>query len=360
MYFRPPLSLLLLALCTWVGAAQSQNANPTAAPEDSAASARLRCSLITHDDKARLACYDSQSAGVKLPAPPVAPVSSDCRDDSRSLLSRMWELEDDSDCGRFNIRVYRPISISAVSGDSINMAPSSPSPGHTAAPLPYLKGETKLQLSVRSKFAQGMLRDDDSLWFAYTQQSYWQFFTHELSHPFRNTDHEPEMIYILPVMHRLTGDWYFSYLGMSVTHQSNGQSLPMSRSWNRNILMAGIEKDRRFTLTARVWRRMAEDPAEDDNPNIDDYIGRGELSASWQADADHTLAMTLRHPLSSAEGGSWRLEWLYALGNDYNRGKKNRSGLRLHTQIFRGYGDSLPDYNYFRTVFSIGLSLVDW
>jgi phospholipase A1 len=34
--------------------------------------------------------------------------------------------------------------------------------------------------------------------------------------------------------------------------------------------------------------------------------------------------------------------------------------LRLHLQLFSGYGDSLLDYNRRRTVLSVGLSLVDW
>ncbi len=38
----------------------------------------------------------------------------------------------------------------------------------------------------------------------------------------------------------------------------------------------------------------------------------------------------------------------------------SKNGLRLHTQLFTGYGDSLLDYNRRRTVLSIGLSLVDW
>jgi phospholipase A1 len=36
------------------------------------------------------------------------------------------------------------------------------------------------------------------------------------------------------------------------------------------------------------------------------------------------------------------------------------SGLRIHTQLFSGYGDSLLDYNRRRTVLSVGLSLVEW
>jgi len=45
------------------------------------------------------------------------------------------------------------------------------------------------------------------------------------------------------------------------------------------------------------------------------------------------------------------------LGSRDDGGKSN---LRLHTQIFSGYGDSLIDYNRKRTVFSVGLSLLDF
>ena len=38
----------------------------------------------------------------------------------------------------------------------------------------------------------------------------------------------------------------------------------------------------------------------------------------------------------------------------------NRSSLRLHTELFSGYGDSLMDYNRQRTVLSVGLTLLDW
>jgi phospholipase A1 len=45
---------------------------------------------------------------------------------------------------------------------------------------------------------------------------------------------------------------------------------------------------------------------------------------------------------------------LRALGSSPN------SGLRLHASLFSGYGDSLIDYNFRRTVFSLGLSLVEF
>ena len=49
-----------------------------------------------------------------------------------------------------------------------------------------------------------------------------------------------------------------------------------------------------------------------------------------------------------------------ALGLILHQDISEQFALRLHTQLFTGYGDSLVDYNRRRTVLSIGLTLVDW
>jgi phospholipase A1 len=354
------ISVCALSLC-----AAAQGA-PEAKPSD----AWRQCTVLTNDPAARLACYDRLPQPPEPSAPAVTaqePVAAapqpDCHSGKQSALSRLWELEAGSDCGRFGIRGYRPISLSWITSDSVNTAPSSPTPGHTADYQPYLPIEGRIQLSVRTKVGQGFLPDSisgghDSLWFAYTQQSYWQIFTSSISRPFRNTDHEPEFIYILPTPADLPGGWRLRYSGVSLTHQSNGQSLPLSRSWNRLIWMAGMEKDQRFAITGRLWNRITDGDGIDDNPDIEDFVGRGELSGTWNVNKDNALILTMRHSMSQPANGSWRLEWLQTLGND-ERGRQT-SGLRAHVQLFSGYGDSLVDYNRWRTVLSIGLSLVDW
>jgi phospholipase A1/A2 len=175
------------------------------------------CAQQSNDPVARLACYDrwvqqqGQPPSAPVAAPPPRPEAApgtartqDCRSGPQSTLSRYWELEAGSDCGRFNIRGYKPISLSWVHGDSVNTAPSSAASGRTASTAqPYMRNEMRIQLSVRTKIASGLLPmlpadQRDSLWFGYTQQSYWQLFNSEISRPFRTTDHEPEIMYILP------------------------------------------------------------------------------------------------------------------------------------------------------------------
>lgn len=301
------------------------------------------------------------ASGASSPPAPGAENDDGCHDSRYSLLSRQWELESGSSCGTFRFRGYRPLSLSVVGANWVNPAPSSPAPQRTATQaVDYRQTEMRIQLSVRAKVAQGMLTPHDggpkdSLWVAYTQQSYWQLFSPEISRPFRTTDHEPELIYVLPVDMRLPQGWRLRYAGLGLVHQSNGQSLPLSRSWNRVYLMAGAEVDDRWMMQARVWKRLPE--RNDDNPDISDWIGRAEWRLAWRSHRDHTLAATLRHSLDRAGRGSVRLEWLRGLGGGLASGTSN---LQLHTQLFWGYGDSLADYNRRRTVFSVGLSLLDF
>ena len=346
----------------------------------------LSCTAITEATE-RLTCFDQKARQfanpVELQSLPVVPDATDVSalpalvpsaaqraSAQPSDITRFWDLEHAIARDTFELRAYRPVSLSLSGGNPVNHLPSSPSAGHTpAAAVAYQPGELRVNLSVRTKIMSGFLRggDDllrDSLWFGYTQQSYWQLFNSDISRPFRNTDHEPELVYVLPHFMALPGGWTYRMSAVGLVHQSNGQSLPLSRSWNRSYLMGAADKiadnGDRFTLQARVWRRMSEDPAKDDNPDISDFVGRGELIGRWSFDAGeganrtlHTLGLTLRHSLRSSNRGSLRLEYLRSIGSA-------DSGLRFHAQLFSGYGENLLDYNRNRVVGSVGLSLVDW
>jgi len=384
---RLPLATLLASLGCLSAAWADEPAAPVAVEKlpkvvrEAASCARIG------DATERLACYDDWAAAqpaTKALAPeavtavPEVPLEGQglkavadagsesvdgCHNPARTELSRFWELEDGSDCGTFRMRGYRPLSASFAMADDVNRQPASTGVGRSAtSSTPYRHAENRIQLSVRTKLAQGLFVHDegsrrDSIWFAYTQQSYWQLFTGDISRPFRTTDHEPEVMYVYPNDWALPGGWRWRMSGVGLVHQSNGQSLPLSRSWNRIYLMGAAELGNRWQVQAKVWRRLRESQANDDNPGIANHIGRAELKAAWNMDADHTFALTVRHSLTSTARGSVRLEWLRTLGV-YRLGQK--SNLRLHTQLFSGYGDSLIDFNRRRTVFSVGFSLLDF
>ncbi len=376
-------SLALTALLLSIGNAFAQKSSPVQAPEGD--TALQMCAAIT-GNAARLECYDQRAGrppaptALSMPEPVGTAATTDaatraentsteiartdaCHDGQYSALSRFWELENGTDCGTFRIRGYRPLSFSVVGSDAVNRQPSSNAEGRTATSfVNYNHNETRLQLSMRTKVAQGLLTagdaaQKDSLWVAYSQQSYWQLFSGDISRPFRTTDHEPEVIYVYPTDAQLPFDWRLRYTGAGLVHQSNGQALPLSRSWNRVYLMAGAELDKRWMVQARLWKRLSENAGSDDNPGIENTIGRGELKTLWNFNQQHSFGLTWLTSLRQHSNGSTRLEWLRTLGSRDDGGKSN---LRLHTQIFTGYGDSLIDYNHKRTVVSVGLSLLDF
>ena len=378
--------LLALLATLGAGAAHAQSTDRPPSPLADSQLTWQQCQRLDNSKDARLACFDRWAQQQTLPsasvpaAPPVLattqpapPVDASvpatrvvsvgteegCRDLQYSTLSRFWELENGSDCGTFTFRGYRPLNVAFSAATDKPQVPTSPAAGHTGTATAYQANEMRIGLSVRTKIAQGLLTQDDpskkdSLWFGYSQQSTWQLFNGAISRPFRTTDHEPELMYVYPTNIALPGGWRWRYAGLGLVHQSNGQSLPYSRSWNRYYLMAGMELDDSFQLSAKVWKRIKESADSDDNPDIANFIGRAELTGRWNLNRDNTLSATLRNNLRSDGRGSIRLEWLKAIGDTA------KSNLRFHTQLFHGYGDTLADYNRKRTVLSVGLSLVDF
>lgn len=390
------LASALLALASPLAGAQPA-ANP--APAGISTDAWRQCAATT-DNTARLACFDSWSQQQQpLTAPPgtawqapaasasarspedaalqqaanapmvqadvvvgqgLVPTNGGCRDPRYSEISRFYELETGTDCGTFTFRGYKPLSVSVVTADGVNRQPTSPGKALPAY-RDYREEELRIQLSARTKLASGLLTSptsgyQDSVWVGYTQQSYWQVFSPDLSRPFRTTDHEPEIFYVYPTTAQLPFGWQWRYSGVGLVHQSNGQSDPLSRSWNRWYLMTGAELGDRWQVHAKVWRRMGESTEDDDNPGIQKYWGRGELNLVWHPDDKNSLSLSARGSLGK-DYGSGRLEWMRTIGEGWNGGKSN---LRFHVQLFSGYGQSLLDYNRKRTSLSVGLSLLDF
>jgi phospholipase A1/A2 len=351
------LALVLASLAARVAA------QPTDAGESPASPAA--CAALTSDAE-RLACYDRffRSAEPEAaedasgtPGERGALLPRDARQPGRparagvSLLDSRWELAQDSKLGTFGFRAYQPIYLLPwFSTSTPNRAPASPAPGHSALePEPLEDEEVKFQFSFKTKVWQGIFGKHGDLWLAYTQSSRWQLYNEELSRPFRETNYEPEALLVfatdLPV-----GTWRARLLGVGISHQSNGRAEPLSRSWNRVTATVGIERPG-WTLSLRPWWRIAEDVADDDNPDIEDHVGRGDLLLVRHV-RNHEISLLLRHSLRGGERsrGAVQLDWAFPI----------HGNLRAHVQLFRGYGESLIDYNHLSTQIGLGLSLIEW
>jgi phospholipase A1 len=349
------------------------------------------CAIVT-GDTARLACYDrwfgspsaadgstpvaagempnqapietpstrpSAHASAFGPRPsvqinaPLQPRDDDraAADDTRSPLDQRWELDPQSKRGTFVLRAYKPVFVLPVFWtDSPNQTPASPAPDHRVKqPLGIQGTEALYQISLKSKVWQNIFGDNGDLWIGYTQSSHWQIYNSRLSEPFRETDYEPEAILSFRTNYHALG-WDGRLLNLSLTHQSNGKNVPLSRSWNRVILTAGFERQG-WILLLRPWWRIPESTSSDDNPDIQNYTGRGEVLLVRNL-GHQELSLLIRHSLrfGSASHGAAQFEWAFPISGN----------LHGHLQVFDGYGQSLIDCNHRALYVGLGISVVEW
>jgi phospholipase A1 len=146
--------------------------------------------------------------------------------------------------------------------------------------------------------------------------------------------------------------WQWRYTQLGLAHQSNGQSDPLSRSWNRVYLGAGFERGD-WSLTAHWNQRLNEPIATDNNPDLQYYIGRGEFQLNWAHDRQ-TASLLLRSNLNTTKRGSLQFEWTYPVFRD------QPNGLRWYAQVFSGYGETLTDYNFFQSSVGLGVTFLQF
>jgi phospholipase A1/A2 len=302
------------------------------------------------DNGERLACYDALNAErLSKSQSPAA---------ERSYLTRSWDLDnrDEALLGERQspLRPHHVTYLIVRTTGGANQQPSSPSNGTVTLPVVIEPTEIKFQISQKARVLNSLTMNflgitSFRMWGAYTQQSHWQAFNSDNSSPFRETNYEPELIATLG-----TGKEHgLKLINLGYVHQSNGRTSVLSRSWNRMYLQGGWESET-LSLLVRGWWRIPETASQDDNPDIEDYIGRGDVTLRWEPlDGSQVIDLTLRNNLrSDMNRGFIQLDWAtpVSVGNS----------TKLHVQFTSGYGESLIDYNFNQTTLGFGVSFRDW
>ena len=209
--------------------------------------------------------------------------------------------------------------------------------------------EAQFQISIKAPLGVDIFDSGVNLFAGYTVRSFWQLYDRENSRGFRETNHEPELWATYGLDWELLG---FKVLGgdFGYVHQSNGQTRNLSRSWDR-LYATWYFKRNNFVFSIRPWYRIPEDSDDDDNPDITDYLGHGELRMAYKY-KDHVLTLLSRNNLESGfSRGALELGWSFPLWNfPYLKG---------YVQYFTGYGESLIDYNDYVNRIGVGILLTD-
>lgn len=220
------------------------------------------------------------------------------------------------------------------------------------------RAEATFQISFKFPLSPPLMEGRLVPFFAYTGKAWWQVYDSDRSRPFREYNHEPELLLATRGFDGEIFGWRNQIFVLGFNHQSNGRSVPESRSWNRITFEALIDKGQSNWAAIKLWYRLGErakanplDQGGDDNPDIARYLGYGEIRLGDVTAKNH-FTLTLRRSLHSNGKGAAQFDWSYPL--------PFAPSLRFYSQLFDGYGESLIDYNQRTRRIGIGFMLNDW
>jgi phospholipase A1 len=187
-------------------------------------------------------------------------------------------------------------------------------------------------------------------YFAYSQISFWQAYDFENSAPFRETNYNPELFYRFKETPRGTGA---AGMDAGFEHESNGQPVPASRSWNL-LYLAPYLRTADWLFYVKLRYRIPEEDktspdqvSGDDNPDITDYLGWSDLHFQYRFANNQFIHLQVRGWIGTGKGNV-SLNWSPPL-----HGAKDTFFL---VRFFHGYGESLIDYD--RTITRVGAGLM--
>ena len=278
--------------------------------------------------------------------------ASEKSDPDESAFRRRETLEKSSEFNPFAVTSNRPNYLLPLSyHDSPNIESTN---GNGLEE----RTEAKFQLSFKFPAWIDMFGTSGDLYLAYTGQFYWQAYDVDQSRPFRESNHEPELFVDFDTNWNLFGVQFLGTIDtvrIGLVHQSNGQDLPQSRSWNRMYAQFFWEYED-LLVSVKPWIRIPDppkdgpdDPRGDDNPDIERFVGQMKTVVAWRNGND-TYSAVWRNNLRADNRGSLELGWSFPL----------TGRLRGYVQAFTGYGESLIDYDDAHNRIGFGLLLTDW
>jgi phospholipase A1/A2 len=289
--------------------------------------------------------------------------------DKNSMMEKLWDLDEKSREKTPMIRGYHPNYFLFVAYNSTPNRSMMLDVDPEAIPQ---NTEAKFQLSGKVRLFPKLGKYFD-FWVAYTQISFWQLYNSPFSSPFRDTDYEPEGFFTYRTKRYI--NLFDSHLldlriiNVGFVHQSNGRARPLSRSWNRVFAEFGFERvfDREqkegrneFDLFVKLWYRIPEDRQNDDNPDIEKYLGYGEIHGIYYWKTCR-FGMMLRNNLrTGGNKGALQIDMGIPFGSIPLLKCFASNRFSLYIQYVNGYGESLLDYNSSSNRLSAGIMITNW
>ncbi|HHH72700.1 MAG TPA: hypothetical protein ENL04_02625 [Sulfuricurvum sp.] len=226
----------------------------------------------------------------------------------------------------------------------------------------YRQIEAEFQYSFNIDLFSDLLTLNELYGVAMTSFGFWQMYS--TSSPFREVNYNPEIYILFPLVNDAVG---LKTLKLTYSHVSNGQGdidradintsnclecgdywrRSRSRAWNYISSVFEFQYDS-FLVDLTLWTtidvRMFN--IKDDNPDIVDYYGWGELGAIYFYGAHQFEIKGRLNPMTGY--GAVRAGWSYPFFG--------RESIYWYVKGFSGYGESLIDYDRYVNKIGFGFS----
>jgi phospholipase A1 len=295
-----------------------------------------------HQAKERLACYDDYHQYQQ---------KSVTETEKKSLANKTVKVSNKSSNefhrNDFSLLAHRQSYFMPISYTGTRR-PLSDIAGNVVEDTPSLDDiEVKFQISFKMNVWDDIIGENSQLMAAYTQKSFWQMYNSDFSSLFRETNYEPEIFINKQTDYELLG-FKLSNASLGFVHQSNGRSSLFSRSWNRIYANFIFQRDN-FALSIKPWKRINESIENDDNPDLEDYLGKYEVGMLYKWKQSE-FTVLFRNLAANKHSTSYQLGWQFPLNKDIN----------FYAEYFNGYGESLIDYDYRNETFGLGITVGKW
>lgn len=217
--------------------------------------------------------------------------------------------------------------------------------------------EAQFQISIKIPLYSNFLGTKADLFTAYTQNSYWQVYDSAHSSPFRENNYMPELFLEWQPDTKM-GDSTLKKVRLAVIHQSNGQDIGQSRSWNRTELHL-LFQNSHLLYGLNLWDRWNEKTKTDysqiegdDNEELEKYIGKQKYFIKYKT-KKYSLALAYQNDI---------FNYHKSLGNtkiDITFPSINKN-FDFFIRYFHGYGESLIDYDVKVNRVSFGVIVANW
>lgn len=190
----------------------------------------------------------------------------------------------------------------------------------------------------------------ENLYFGYTQTSLWDLGAD--SKPFRDSSYKPAFFWLSDRVWESDSKRFSLGAEAGFQHESNGKSGDDSKSLNNYYVQPMLRYRLDGGSTLSFGPRVRTYFGLKDNPDLREYRGNVDWMVKWAEDDGMMLSALARKGDSK---GSVQVDFAYPLRTEW---LSNLNGY-LHMQVFRGYGETLLDYNKrAETQLRVGLMII--